>query len=67
MRFRKSARIGGSEVWSRFGDRGGEGAGNVCVMTGALAFRGGVVVVVVVEEGILHRPGYFITMRKKAE
>jgi hypothetical protein len=36
-------------------------------MTGALAFRGGAAVVVVVEEGILHRPGYIITMRKKAE
>lgn len=46
----------------------GEGAGNACVMTGALAFRGGAAVVVVVgEEGILHRQGYIITMRKKAE
>lgn len=61
MRFRKSARIEGA----RFGDRGGR-AGNVCVMAGALAFRGGAPVVVV-EEGILHRPGYIITIGKKAE
>lgn len=64
-------RTRGSERVHALGERGlveGEATGNVCVMAGALAFQGGAPVVVVEEdEGILYRPGFIISMGKKAE